>query len=108
MMNPSTTQPTSPAMLPPTDPAATFPYGWPKYVTINAHTAPGGDWVACVNLSPRFGVPLARSAGILEHLPAENTRHETIHLIADESYRARFGGLNSAVSGSSRKPIELF
>ena len=92
-MTTSTTQPASPAILPPTDAAESSPNRGPKYAVINAHTAPGRDWVAIVHLSGKHGVPLD---------PPEYWRiyrlkgrgHETILLDARTFYRARIGGLH--------------
>jgi hypothetical protein len=58
IINQSTSQPTSPGVLPPADPAATFPNLWPKYAVINAHTGRGRDWIALIGISARYGVPL--------------------------------------------------
>jgi len=89
----STPQPASTAVLPPTDAAEHLPHLGVQYAVISAHTAPGRDWVAVVNLSPLYGVP---------KYPPEYWRiyrlrgrgHETIELFAGTFYRARIEGLH--------------
>jgi hypothetical protein len=106
-MTNSTTQSALPAVLPPTAAAESSPRVGLQYAIINAHTAPGRDWVSVVDLSPLYGVPKD---------PAEYWRiyrmkargHETIELFARTFYRARIGGLHFGLYIDSGGNINYF
>jgi hypothetical protein len=89
----STTQSASSAALPPTDAAKSSPNGGLKYATINAHTAPGRDWIGLVDLSPLYGVP-KDPPEYWKIYRLKPRGHETIELFAGTLYRARVGGLH--------------
>lgn len=92
-MTNSTTQSASSAALPPTAAAENLPVGGPKYAVINAHTAPGRDWVAYVDLSGQYGVP-KDPPEFWKVYRLKPRGHETIELLAGTFYRARIGGLH--------------
>jgi hypothetical protein len=90
-MNNSTSQQKSYDWLQSSDPAES-PTGIElKYAVINAHTGPGRDWVAIVDLSARYGVPIDPPE-FWQIYRLKASGHETILLSADTFYRAKIGG----------------
>jgi hypothetical protein len=106
-MTNSTPQPASTAVLPPTDAAEHLPPLGLQYATINAHTAPGRDWIAIIDLSPRCGVALDPPEFWRIH-KLKPRGHETIELFAGTFYRARIGGLHFGLYIDSDGNINYF
>ena len=106
-MTNSTTQTASPATLPQPAPAANLPNGGLKYAIINAHTAPGRDWVGLVDLSPLYGVP--KDPPEFWRIYRFKARgHETIELFAGTFYRVRIGGLHFGLYIDAEGNIHYF
>ncbi len=107
-MTNSTIQPASPAALPPIVPAPeSSPTGGPKCVVINAHTAPGRDWVAIIDLSPLCGAPLDPPVFWRIH-KSKPRGHETIELFAGVFYRAKIGGQHFGLYIDAEGSIHYF
>jgi hypothetical protein len=90
-MNESTIPQPSPSLLQLLGPAFTEEGVELKYATINATVRKGGDWVAVVALSARYGM----AGGVPEYWQYCRLRGngpQTMDLVADEFYRARLGG----------------
>jgi hypothetical protein len=84
-----------------------LPVGELQYATINAHTASGRDWVAYVDLIPRYGVPLdPPECWKIYRLKPRG--HEIIELFAGSFYRARIGGLHFGLYIDAEGNIHCF
>jgi hypothetical protein len=106
-MNQSTIQPPSPTLPPPTDPADSPPGIELKYAVINAHTGKGHDWVAIVDLSRQYGVPL-NPPEFWQIYRQKARGHETILLSAQTFYRAKIGGKQFGMYIDSDGQINYF
>jgi hypothetical protein len=107
-MNQSTIQPPTPAIIPPTDQTVTASRVGLQYVTINADTTKeGGDWIANVGLSTRYGM-VGCETEFWQFYRLKGGCHLTTDLIADEFYRVRLASQHFGLYIDSSGGINCF